>query len=198
VARQALADRPGLLFLDHDVFLGGDLGRWLAAADDQLRREGRRLCVPTPAGRLSLTSPAFWLSPANWPDGLSFDPVPFNPRDEAQAPGRILSDDPPQLPIKDTLGAAAEALAATGGVADYPLAPAEARAGGLPPFPAHEHLGGLYLLALRAVPPGQEPWARAVVGRLAQFYQTCPDEWRRAEDPVLLRRLTHYQETLHA
>lgn len=197
VARVALGGLPGVLFLDHDVFLSGDLGGWLAAIEERLGREGRRLCVPAPAGRLSLTSPAFWLSPARWPAGLSFDPIPFAPRPEARAPGVALSDDLLRLPLKDTLCAAVEALAATGGLATYPTRPGEAEAGGLPAFPAHEHLGGLSLLTLKSVPRGYETWARDVVGRLTRFYQSCPEAWRRAEAAVLLRRLAEIQEALH-
>lgn len=193
VARRALRNYDSVLFLDHDVFLDGDLGEWLTAAEHRLRARGCLLAVPD-GRRASLTSPAFWLAPAHWPDDLSFDPQPFTPCPEARHPGRVVSAAPLRLPGQDTLFVARDALGPLGRVAVYPTAPP---AGELPPFPAHEHLGGLYLFSLGCVPPGALAWARDVTGRFVRFFDDCPPAWLDAEDPVLPARLAHFAQVTH-
>ncbi|MBN2304532.1 MAG: hypothetical protein JXQ72_08655, partial [Anaerolineae bacterium] len=61
---------------------------------------------------------------------------------------------------------------------------------GLPPFPTHEHLGGLYLFA-GSTPwlPGFEAWAWETVTRFNTYFVQCPPAWSAIEDPVLMERI---------
>jgi hypothetical protein len=115
----------------------------------------------------------------------SFDMVPYKEKALSRQPWTFATvDEPPSLnpPEKDTLQAASEWLAAHGGRALYALAE----------FPRHDHLGGLYVLARRTAPAGREAHARLTAQRFAALLDRCPADWRAAEEPTLIERVSHF------
>ena len=182
----ALPDAAGLWFIDHDVFWQEDGEEWLETADARLHAASSCLCLPA-TNSPAITQPAFWVSPARWPVGLSFDPIPFQARPEARRPDLHRFDGAMQMPVKDTLVHARDVLAAQGRPATYDPAG----------FPCHTHLGGLYLLAGPLLPDAWRDWMGATVMRFNDFFAACPPAWRAIEEPVLLRRLQAFTEALY-
>jgi hypothetical protein len=91
-----------------------------------------------------------------------------------------------RMPEKDTLVLAREFLAGRG------MSCRVARE----TLPRHEHLGGLYLLAIKALPAALDDWTAGCVGRFTDFYAACPQEWLDIEEPALLARLAALRRAL--
>lgn len=201
VALRQLRAEAGVWFVDHDVLLNADGEHWLQATDRWLVETEFCLCLPAlPSATPAITQPAFWLSPTRWPAALNnFDPIPFAERIEAKRPDLHRANGDLRMPEKDTLMVARDALAARRQLAYFPLSSESSANTPLPPFPAHQHLGGLSLFAgpVLSAPIFQE-WMRATVQRFTDFYATCPADWLASEDQVLLARLREFQEAVHA
>lgn len=206
VALRQLRAEAGVWFVDHDVFLHEDWEAWLTAADEGFGASDVCLCLPRlPAHVPAITQPAFWLSPARWPASItSFDPIPFEARETSRRPDRFRNDGNLRMPQKDTLMQARDELAARGRVGYFPL---DAAAPGLAlpsseeelrPFPAHTHIGGLYLFTGPKLPAAFDAWVQKTVARFADFYDRCPAEWLVVEDRELLRRLRAFQGVIYA
>ena len=198
-----LASLEGLWFFDHDFFLRASLEPWLHTADTLFEETQVCLGLPVldPAGP-AITGPAFWISPRRWPPHLdSFDPVPFQPRPEARRPDVFRGKGEMRMPVKDTLVQARDELALQGKVTYFPLDEKSLHESGnafkLPVMPAYTHLGGLYLFNGPVLPPEWTGWMRSTVQRFGEFYASCPAEWKRGEDPVLLGRLAEFHEALN-
>lgn len=199
VARELLAGHEGLWFLDHDLFLQAPAGAWLADMDRRFAASDCCLCHPQPSGP-SITNPAFWLSPARFPQGMpSFARVPCRPDPVASRPydEQALAEQsgPPMLPEKDTLVAVMEFLEPRDQVCVFPTREADRVPGGPAPFPQAEHIGGLYTFALLPAlmagdpPPDLVAWLGRCAAQFRAFYAACPAEWVAVEDPVLLNRI---------
>ncbi|MBZ0276768.1 MAG: hypothetical protein K8I60_11515 [Anaerolineae bacterium] len=192
VLRQ-LQGEAGVWFFDHDVFLTEDCETWLRTADAGFEQTDICLCVHPSPESPAITQPAFWVSPVRWPAHITqVDPIPFSPRDASRRPDLFRHEGELRIPEKDTLMLAWETLSAIGRAERYHLMgepPSE-----LPPFPAHNHMGGLFLFSGPMLPPGFYGWMRATVTRFNQFYETC--DWREDEDAELLRRLAEFQQWL--
>lgn len=194
----------GIWFVDHDLFLQKDWEPWLQAADMRFMQSGCCLCLPDlPTGAPAITNPAFWISPARWPEGLDgFDPVPYRPGPEARRPDLYRSRGELRLPAKDTLMEAREVLEKHGRVAFFSLAEDGSLDSDLPPFVPYIHLGGLYLfsgslISNSMMPPRFNEWMRCTVRQFVDFYQSCPREWVEIEDRQLLLRIQEFEEALH-
>jgi hypothetical protein len=197
VARELLADRAGLWFVDHDLFLRKDGEPWLAEMDRRLAESNVCLCHPLPRRGPSITNPAFWLSPLRFPAGMpSFARLPYREEPVASRPYAVRQSAALIMPEKDTLVAALEFLQGLGLVCGFPLTEADRLPGGPPPFPRSEHLGGLYTFTGEVPPPALHDWASRCVEQFAAFYADCPAEWVAVEDPVLLARLQEFQSAL--
>ncbi|NWF69121.1 MAG: hypothetical protein HXY40_08545 [Chloroflexi bacterium] len=187
VACDYLRCESGLWFIDHDVFLQAAAADWFAAADQRFAAADTVLCVAAGARQHAITQPAFWLSPQRLPAHIAcFDPIPFHSGKEAQRPDLYRFDGALRMPQKDTLVQARDDLAARGQVATYS------------DFPAHQHLGGLFMFAGPLdYPPQFHDWMRSTARQFLDFYATCPPHWLALEDPVLLRRVYEFAEALH-
>jgi hypothetical protein len=204
VALYLLNTTGGVWFIDHDVFLSSDAEPWFQAMDAWLSEQPACLCLPMRPPTPAITQPAFWLSPLRWPASIqSFDPLPFEPQASSRRPDLHRASGDLRMPLKDTLVEARDQLAECGLLAHFPLNALDSASHGLPPFPAHTHLGGLFFLAGPLHPPAFEQWPPAlewstrVVRQLANFFDHCPPEWLSIEEPVLLRRLAEFREALH-
>ncbi|HJW89098.1 MAG TPA: hypothetical protein VJ436_00510 [Anaerolineales bacterium] len=210
VSLHALRSEAGLWFIDHDVIIEADIATdhnvsglgcletWLQAADQFLGREKLSLFLPSLNANPAITQPAFWLSPARWPDFTpAFDPIPFEARLESCRPDVYRHDGNLRMPVKDTLIAAREALMQRGLVGFFPLNPLDGQASNLQPFPPHIHLGGLSLFSGPVLPPQFTEWMERTVKGFNEFYEHCPAEWLAIEDPVLLERLAEFSKALH-
>lgn len=187
VARQLLSDRPGLWFVDHDLLVREPLEEWLEEMDRSFARSSCCLCYPEPDGGLAITGPAFWLSPARLPPDLpSFAPIPYQPLPSSRRPDLFRAPADLRLPFKDTLVVAAEFLAERGQACTYSLSS----------LPRFDHLGGLYLFATELLPERFRDWVQQCVERLTAFYASCPPAWLEAEDPVLLKRLSEFRQSI--
>jgi len=200
VALRQLRSERGVWFVDHDVFLHADWEPWLLAADEWFSASDVCLGLPRlPLHVPAITQPAFWLSPARWPAPItSFDSIPFEARAESRRPDRFCHNGDLRMPVKDTLIQARDELAARGRVGYFPLDAGMAAGLALPPFPAHTHLGGLYLFTGPKLPAAFDAWAQATVTRFTDFYSHCPAEWLVVEDPELLRRVRKFQGLVNA
>jgi hypothetical protein len=201
VCLRLLSSAQGVWFIDHDVLMESDCEAWFRATDAWLSGMNVCLCLPLRPPTPAITQPAFWLSPARWPASIrSFDPIPFQAQQVSRRPDLYRNDGDLRMPIKDTLVAARDELAASGRVTGFPLSPQDAVSGPLPPFPAHNHLGGLFFLAGPVHPPAFDNWPPArewsmkTVKGLVQFFESCPAEWLAIEEPVLLQRLEEFRE----
>ena len=204
VCLRLLSSTEGTWFIDHDVFLEREAEPWFQALDTWLEQSQVCLCLPLRPPTPAITQPAFWLSPARWPISIqSFDPIPFQAQDTSRRPDLYRNNGDLRMPVKDTLVEAREQLAGSDRVAGFPLCPEDASSSGLPPFPTHSHLGGLFFLAGPVHPPAFDHWPPArewstkTVKGLAQFFESCPPEWLVIEEPVLLQRLAEFCEALH-
>ncbi len=194
LAKVALKNEAGIWFFDHDAFLTQPCEAWFEDADARLERSGLCLCTRPPQPGFGVTQPAYWLSPARWPDDLpSFDPVPFVPRPHVERPDLERTNGRLALPGKDTLVQAREAAETRGLAGAYPVDGLTVSAPVLPDFPPHLHLGGLHLYTGPAEPPPELPptylaWRRSTLRAFDDFFRRCPPDWRAAEDPELRRR----------
>ncbi len=187
VVRRSLCNAEGLLFVDHDVLFQDDVEPWLATLETRLGASNVGLCHPDVREGSSLTSPAFWLAHSRLPqDTPAFDMIPPSTTAVAAAPydpASWVDDAPRRTPLKDTLWAARDFLA------DRNLA-LSFRANR---FPAHEHYGGLYLLAAHHRPGVPADVFDSTVARLTVFFRDrCPSDWLRGEDETLLERLSYF------
>jgi hypothetical protein len=199
VARELLADREGLWFIDHDLFVQEDCEGWLEEMDRRFDGSKVCLCHPMPRRGPSITNPAFWLSPARFPAGMpSFARLPHPEDPAAHQPYAPRQEAPPALimPEKDTLVAAMEFLQGLDMVCGFPLSEADRLPGGPRPFPKHEHLGGLYTFTGAVPPPALHDWAARCVGQFTRFYAACPPAWVDIEDPVLTARLEQFRRAI--
>ncbi len=187
VARHSLPEQEGLWFVDHDWFAREPLEPWLSAMDQILGRSNCCFCYPRDSDSLAITCPAFWLSPARLPEGLpSLAPIPYQAMDVSKRPDLWRAAADLRIPDKDTLVAACEFLAERGLASHY--SPQS--------LPAHEHLGGLYLLANEILPEPFHDWVAGCVARFLDFYTACPPAWLEIEDPVLMARLAEFQHSI--
>ena len=194
VALSLLREWPGAWFIDHDAFFHEDPEPWFRSADAWLGAGDFCLAIGEPPWGPAITQPAYWLSPARWPPGLSsFDPVPFAPKDFVRRPDLTRTGGDLVQPLKDTLVQAYEELAAAGLAGWFPLTAEVAAGHALPPFPSHTHLGGLFLYAGPVLGPAHRSWMAGVVAGFDRFFAGCPAEWLAAEDPELLRRHAEFK-----
>lgn len=200
LARDALRERDGAWFIDHDTFLLAPAAAWLEEADLRFEDAGACLATAVPRHGPGLTQPAYWLSPSRWPGGLSsFDPIPFHVKPHTRRPdlfrhdGRTLS-----MPVKDTLVQVAGELEERGLATAFPLEAGAPGACALPAFPRHRHLGGIHLYTGPVLPPRFLEWMRGVVGAFDRFFSECPAEWLASEEPELLRRHREFRDALGA
>ena len=195
VARELLADRAGVWFVDHDLFLEEDAAGWLEAMDRRLESSGACLCHPGPRRGPSITNPIFWLSPARLPAGMpSFARVPYIEDPLASRPYAARQGSALIVPGKDTLVAAMEFLAERGRVGTFPLNKPDRAPGGPAPFPKYRHLGGLYTFTAEVGRQTQDGWLARCVAEFSAFYRACRPEWVAVEDPVLLERLEEFRQ----
>ena len=199
VACELLADRDGLWFIDHDLFLQQDCEDWLADMDRRLEGTNVSLCHPAPQRGPSITNPAFWLSPARFPPAMpSFARVPYQEDLVANRPyaPREQRSRPLIMPEKDTLVAVKEFLQERDMVLGFPLVERDRAPGGPDPFPRFEHIGGLYAFTGYLPPEPLHEWAARCVERFSAFYASCPPAWVDIEDPALLRRVEEFRQAL--
>ena len=202
LAKEALHDREGLWFFDHDAFILEPSEAWFRDADVRFAKSNLCLCTRQPMPRAGVTQPAYWLSPRRWPDGLSsFAPVPFEPRPYVRRPDLQRHDGQLTLPDMDTLEKVRSELDALDLTGTFPTDEGDATAHFLPSFPPHLHLGGLHLYTGPTEPPASMPasfrdWRRHTLMCFEAFFRNSPPEWMAIEDPELLRR--HEEMTRNA
>jgi len=197
VARELLADRAGVWFVDHDLFFQEEVEPWLGEMDRRFAESNICLCHPLPRRGPSITNPAFWLSPPRFPAGMpGFARLPQHEEPVASRPYALRQAAALRMPEKDTLVAAMEFLQGLGLVGGFPLAEADRLPGGPAPFPRCEHLGGLYTFTGEFPPPALRGWVARCVEQFTAFYAGCPPEWVAVEDPVLLARLEEFSKAL--
>lgn len=199
VARELLADREGLWFVDHDLFFQEEVEPWLEEMDRRLAESNVCLCHPLPQRGPSITNPAFWLSPPRFPAGMpGFARLPYREDPVASRPYAVRQSAALIMPEKDTLVAAMEFLRGRGMVCGFPLAEGDRLPGGPPPLPHCEHLGGLYTFTGQVPPPALHGWATRCVEQFTAFYAGCPPGWVAVEDPVLMARLEEFRQAFRA
>jgi hypothetical protein len=187
IARDLLHGCDGLWFFDHDFFVFEDLEPWLANMDRELGRSACCLCHLQPADSPSITSPAFWLSPARFPEGMpGFEPVPYRQMKVSQRPDLVRAQVNLRMPEKDTLVLIREFLAERDMVCGFSLQS----------FPQHDHLGSLYMFAGEIPPEPLRDWMEDCVERFTAFYTACPPAWVSIEDPVLMQRLEEFRQAV--
>jgi hypothetical protein len=197
VARELLGHREGVWFIDHDLFVQEDCESWLEDMDRRLGRMDVCLCYPAPQRGPSITNPAFWLSPVRFPPGMpSFARLPYREEPVVSRPYALRQSAALIMPEKDTLVAAMEFLQEQGKVCGFPITEGDRAAGGPAPFPRFKHLGGLYTFTGEVPPESLFDWVAHCVDRFTAFYESCPQEWLEAEDPVLLERLSEFRAAL--
>jgi hypothetical protein len=189
IVRHELAHEKGLWFFDHDSFLLESYNEWLNDMDFYLLSNRFVLAHLSENGKLSITNPLFWISPSRLPKlapGFSPIPPPENkaiantPFDRAETVFKLKS------PEKDTMVACAEFLNNLGLVAHLS---SRNRETGIPLIPSFQHLGGLHLLTINKTPKFLENKVQQVKKRLTAILSTCPAEWLKSEDNVLINRL---------
>lgn len=190
VVYRQLPSAAGLWFVDHDFFVHQTWEDWLKTADFAFDHTPLCLCLPPPGQYSAITQPVFWLSPRRLPAGLSFDPLPFQPRPESRRPDLYRYQGGLQMPQKDTLVQARDVLTTQGKAGHYSFAN----------FPSYTHLGGLFLFAQDtiALPPAFQMWQERVIADFTNFFAACPAEWLVIEDPVLLARWRESKGVTHA
>jgi len=204
LATDALRDREGAWFFDHDTFLLTPADQFFDAADERFSNSNVCLCTRSAMPGDGVTQPAYWLSPLRWPKGLSsFDPLPFQPRPYTRRPDICRHDGNLTLPGKDTLVQVREELEAMNMAGTFPAEGNETAHHFLPSFPQHIHIGGLHLYTGPAHPRASSPpaflrWRYHVLMSFDAFFRNCPREWLAIEDPELLRRHEEMMKTLDA
>jgi hypothetical protein len=204
LARDALRDREGAWFFDHDTFLLTPAEHFFEAADARFSNSNVCLCTRSPLPGAGVTQPAYWLSPLRWPEGLSsFAPVPFQPKPYSRRPDLFRHDGNLTLPGKDTLVQVREELEALKMAGTFPTEGNDATHHFLPSFPQHIHIGGLHLYTgatqpHAGMPPAFFDWRRHTLMSFDAFFRNCPLEWLAIEDPELLRRHGEMVQTLDA
>jgi hypothetical protein len=199
VCLDQLRTSQGLWLVDHDLFVDGDYGAWLTAADEWLAQNPHCLCLPTPRQGPAVTQPTFWLSPARWPAGIaSFDPIPFQALALARRPDLFRHNGELRMPAKDTLVQARDELALWGLVAHFPLTPQAAVGHPLTTFPDHWHLGGLSLFTGPPPLPAFRAWMTTTVDQFTAFYQSCASAQLAIEEPELRRRFQEFHKVLYS
>lgn len=196
VARELLAEREGVWFVDHDLFFQEEIEPWLTEMDRRFAASSVCLCHPLPRHGPSITNPAFWLSPVRFPAEMpGFARLPYREEPVASRPYAVRQSAVLMMPEKDTLVAAMEFLQGLGLVNGFPLTEADRWPGGPPPLPCCNHLGGLYTFTGK-LSPELYGWVARCVERFIAFYAGCPAGWVAIEDPVLLARLEEFSKAL--
>ncbi len=197
LALTLLRDLSGAWFVDHDLFFQAECEPWFAAADDWFSQSRTCLSTGEPRDGPGVTQPAYWLSPARWPQRVvSFDPVPYAEKTFARRPDLHRHNGDLVMPQKDTLVRAKEELQVRGLASWFPLAAEAATRHGLPAFPAHTHLGGLHLYTGPIPAERFRPWMEHTVAQFDRFFDQCPPAWLEAEEPELLRRHREFKAAL--
>ncbi|MFL7870041.1 MAG: hypothetical protein ACK2U1_04250 [Anaerolineales bacterium] len=195
LALSLFKDQEGVWFIDHDTFFQAPVNDWFDRADLWFTEQGFVICTGSPRSGPGLTQPAYWLSPRNWPDGLSsFDPIPFQEKSYVRRPDLYTIDGELVLPQKDTLVQVYEELSSLKLAGVYPWSPIDGHP--LSPLPENTHLGGihLYTISLRQIEgllslnPEQSGWVANTLNQFDHFFGGLPQEWLAAEEPELLRR----------
>lgn len=194
LAKDALRDRDGAWFFDHDTFLLTPADQFFEAADEHFANSNMCFCTRSPRPGAGLTQPAYWLSPRRWPEGLSsFAPVPFRFKPYCRRPDLHRHDGNLRLPGKDTLVQVQEELETLNMTGTFPADADDPGHHFLTSFPQHIHIGGLHLYTgptqpLTGMPPAYFDWRRHTLLSFDDFFRSCPREWIAIEDPELLRR----------
>jgi len=197
LALTMMRDYAGAWNIDHDTFFQEDCEPWLTEADRWLTQAGVCLCIGEPRQGPGVTQPAYWLSPARWPSGLSsFDPIPFAKKTHVGRPDLHLHNGDLIQPEKDTLAQVRDELTERNLAATFPLTVPAAGEHPLPPFPSHTHLGGIHVYTGPVRSPEVYDWVRHTVTQFERFFASCPTEWLDAEEPELLRRHRQLKEAL--
>jgi len=204
LAKDALRDREGAWFFDHDTFLTAPADGWFEGADALFADSKVCLCTRTPWQGAGVTQPAYWLSPRGWPQGLSsFAPVPFEPKPQSRRPDLHRTEGQLTIPDKDTLVQVREELDAMDMTGTFPTEGDESAEHFLPSFAHHVHIGGLHLYTGTTQPPTGMPrayldWRRHTLMCFESFFQNCPTELVAIEEPELLRRHQDMMQALEA
>lgn len=197
LALTVLRDEMGAWFIDHDTFFHEACEPWLRRADRTFAQSNHCLCIGLPREGGGITQPAYWLSPARWPEGLSsFDPIPFWEKALSRRPDLHYHSGDLIMPQKDTLVQVRDELAIRGLVGSFPLTHEAASRHVLPPFPVHTHIGGIYLYTGPVLDSRFEAWMRYTVKQFDRFFASCPPEWLAVEEPELLRRHNMFKQAL--
>jgi hypothetical protein len=197
LALTLLKSEMGVWFIDHDTFFYADCRSWLELADDYFARSGHCFCIGLPRQGIGVTQPAYWLSPARWPTGVSsFNPIPFQEKALSRRPDLHLHNGDLIMPQKDTLVQVKDELDVRGQVGSFPLTIEEAALHPLPAFPEYLHIGGIYLYTGPVLDARFDSWMRHTVTQFERFFTSCPPEWLAAEEPELLRRHNVFKEAL--
>lgn len=191
LALTLMKEQMGVWFIDHDTFFYEDCSEWLLEADRYFAQTDYCFCIGVPRHGGGVTQPAYWLSPARWPTGLSsFDPIPFKEKPLSRRPDLHLNNGDLIMPEKDTLVQVRDELAERNLVGTFPLTDEVAVRHLIPSFPKHMHIGGIYLYTGPVLDSRFDAWMNYTVTQFDQFFATCPPEWLAIEEPELLRR--HY------
>jgi hypothetical protein len=202
LAEDALCDREGAWFFDHDTFLRSPADSFFELFDSHLSKSNVCLYTRRPSKGMGITQPAYWLSPLRWPKGLSsFAPVPFQPRPYTRRPDLYQHDQNLTLPGKDTLVQVREELEAMNMVRNLAIEGGGSMDDFLLPFPPHIHLGGLHLYTGTTkthidTPPAFLDWRRHTLMSFDAFFRNCPREWLDIEEPELLHRHEEMMKSL--
>lgn len=189
IVRHGLAQEKGLWFFDHDFFLLESYNEWLKEMDFYLFSNRLVLAHTSKRGKLSITNPLFWISPSRLPKlAPSFSPVPSPENKTIANTPYELADTIPilQRPEKDTLVACSEFLNRIGLVAHLNSPNGKNK---LPHLPLFQHIGGLYLLSFNKYPKFLEKDVQQLKNEFHKLLNTCPAEWSKSEDNVLINRL---------
>lgn len=197
IARELLNNHEGLWFIDHDLFIKEEAEGWLDDMDNRFSQLNVCLCHPITKNDLSVTNPAFWLSPRRFPAGMpSFARLPLQEDPAASEPYNLTTSTALTMPQKDTLVAAKELLQKLNMVYKFPLSAEECYNGGPSPFPHFQHIGGLYTFVYQSPPDILRHWVIRCVNLFDAFYATCPPEWLSAEDPILMQQLAKFRDEI--
>ncbi|MCB8945642.1 MAG: hypothetical protein H6658_17975 [Ardenticatenaceae bacterium] len=197
LALTLMRDEKGVWFIDHDTFFYEDCRAWLEQADNYFAQSGCCFCIGLPRNGGGVTQPAYWLSPARWPTGLSsFDPIPFREKALSRRPDLHLNNGDLIMPQKDTLVQVRDELDVYGLVGSFPLTMEEAAQHPLSVFPKHGHIGGIYLYTGPVLDARFDDWMHYTVTEFERFFATCPPEWLAIEEPELLRRHNMFKSAL--